>query len=168
MPRNDENWTTLEDLAAKWASDPEHLLAEFRVKSYFVVAQDVFELRQEMGLTQEQLAERAQTHQSRISKIESAELDPKLSTLIKIAEALDAHVDIQLVKNLIETAPSGRSPAESESLTPRTTAHVLKWSGGAAQIFSSVIVPVVMKITRSAILVARSPLRFRLFADYNK
>jgi transcriptional regulator with XRE-family HTH domain len=108
MPRNDENWTTLEDLEAKWARDPEHLLAEFRIKPYFVVAQDVFELRQEIGLTQEQLAERAQTHQSRISKVESAELDFKLSTLIKIAEALDAHVDIHIVKNLIETDASYR------------------------------------------------------------
>ena len=97
---NNDNWPTLDDLAAKWSKDPEHVLAEFRLKPYFTVAKDIFELRQEMKLTQEQLAERAQTHQSRISKAESADLDFKLSTLIKIAEALGAHVDVRVVMNV--------------------------------------------------------------------
>jgi transcriptional regulator with XRE-family HTH domain len=91
--------TTLAELEAEWAADPEHFIAEWRHKPYFLVAQDVFELRQELNLTQAELAEQADTHQSRISKLEGAELDPKLSTLIKVAEALGAHVNIRLCRN---------------------------------------------------------------------
>ena len=65
---------------------------------YYAVAREVLNHRNELGLTQKELAERAQTHQSRISKIESAELDLRLSTLIEIAEALHTRVDIRLVK----------------------------------------------------------------------
>jgi transcriptional regulator with XRE-family HTH domain len=94
------NWMTLDELAAKWESDPESLLAEYRQRPYFDVAQDIYELRQDMAITQAELAERAETHQSRVSKLESADLDFKLSTLAKIAEALQAHVHISVVKNL--------------------------------------------------------------------
>jgi len=43
------------------------------------------------------LAKRAGTHQTRISKIESSELDIRLSTLTGIAEALECQVVISLV-----------------------------------------------------------------------
>lgn len=70
----------------------------FRQKPYYDISLQLIKLRAEKEITQVELANLAETHQSRISKIEAAELDIKISTLIKLAEALDAFVDIQLVK----------------------------------------------------------------------
>lgn len=69
-----------------------------RQEPYFQVAREIFTCRQEMGLTQADLAEGSGTHQSRISKLESGDLDARLSTLIAVAEALDARVDIHFVR----------------------------------------------------------------------
>lgn len=96
---NFKNWKTLDELAAKWANDPESVLAELRQRPYFDVAQDIYELRLELGMKQVDLAERAQTHQSRISKLEAADLDFKISTLIRVAEALGAHVKLSVEPN---------------------------------------------------------------------
>jgi transcriptional regulator with XRE-family HTH domain len=46
------------------------------------------ELRQNQGLTQDQLAERAGTERSHISALERAEKGPALATIFKLAEAL--------------------------------------------------------------------------------
>jgi transcriptional regulator with XRE-family HTH domain len=115
---NEPNVTRHEDLLAEWSKDPEYVKAEFRVKPYYVVAKDVFDFRVEMDLTQEQLAERATTFQSRISRLESGELDFKLSTLIEVAEALDAHVDICLVKNIIEPDDTYQALLSQEISSP--------------------------------------------------
>ncbi len=90
---------TLDDLLAEWSEDPEHVREDYRLRPYFAIAKDLLRRRKELGLTQQELAEKAETHQSRISKLEAADLDFKLSTLIAIAEAMDAHVEAQIVNN---------------------------------------------------------------------
>jgi transcriptional regulator with XRE-family HTH domain len=52
----------------------------------------VMRLRKELGLTQAELAERCQTTQQQIAKIESGVSDPKLSSLQHIAKALRCEV----------------------------------------------------------------------------
>lgn len=55
----------------------------------------LYNFRQEAGLTQRQIAERANTRQSRISEIENDRLDDmKLSTLVRWAEAYGYDVEI--------------------------------------------------------------------------
>jgi predicted transcriptional regulator len=76
--------------------------AEFRkekrkLNPFFDLVVEIINRRNELGLSQKELAERAGTHQSRISKIESAEFDVRLSTLIEIAEALDTELKIKMV-----------------------------------------------------------------------
>jgi len=44
--------------------------------------------RQRAGLTQEQLAHAASVHPSEVSRLECAERDPRLSTIVRLADAL--------------------------------------------------------------------------------
>ena len=54
-------------------------------------------LRQERGLTQIELADLVNTRQSGISRLENMDALPSLSFLSKIAEALEADIEIRLV-----------------------------------------------------------------------
>lgn len=54
------------------------------------IATQIYEARMEAGLTQKQLADRINTHQSVISRLEDADYDShSLSMLIRIGKALD-------------------------------------------------------------------------------
>jgi transcriptional regulator with XRE-family HTH domain len=68
-----------------------------RLKPYYELIAQIINRRTSLGLTQRDLAARAGTHQSRISKIESGEHDIRLSTLVQLAEALGREVAIRLV-----------------------------------------------------------------------
>ena len=61
-------------------------------------------LRETLGMTQEQLARRVNRTTRSIQQIENAESTPKISTLHRIAEALNAELKIMLVprKNLVD------------------------------------------------------------------
>ncbi len=76
--------------------NPEYRKAKRKLSPYFQIVIEIINRRNELGLSQKELAERVGTHQSRISKIESASSDLRLSTLIDIAEALESELKIQL------------------------------------------------------------------------
>ncbi len=52
--------------------------------------QDLRERRTDLGLTQRELAERAEVSQPLIARIEGGDVDPRLSTLRRIVESLEA------------------------------------------------------------------------------
>jgi transcriptional regulator with XRE-family HTH domain len=56
----------------------------------YKLASDLIRLRLSKGLTQEELARRVHTRQSAIARLESAGSLPSLSTVKRVAEALDA------------------------------------------------------------------------------
>lgn len=88
---------SLQDVRTRFEQDEEFRKADRKIKPYYELVRAMIHRRSELGLTQRSLAERVGTHQSRISKIESAEHDLRLSTLIQIAEALETEVSIRLV-----------------------------------------------------------------------
>jgi transcriptional regulator with XRE-family HTH domain len=47
------------------------------------------EARERLGLTQEQVAERCGVHATEVSRIEAGKRDPKVSTLRRLAAAVD-------------------------------------------------------------------------------
>lgn len=47
------------------------------------------EARERLGLTQEQVAERSGVHATEVSRIEGGKRDPQVSTVIRLAEALE-------------------------------------------------------------------------------
>ena len=88
---------SLDSILIEKYKDPEYRKADRQIKPYYDLLLEIIHRRNTLGLSQKELAERSKTHQSRISRIESGEYDLRLSTLIKIAEALETELDIQLV-----------------------------------------------------------------------
>nr|WP_249643725.1 helix-turn-helix transcriptional regulator [Nocardia sputi] len=60
------------------------------------LAKAVYDRRTELGLTQADLAERAGLTQAKISRIEGSDTVPTLPLLAKLADALDATLNIAL------------------------------------------------------------------------
>ncbi|MFW6046965.1 MAG: helix-turn-helix domain-containing protein [Candidatus Woesearchaeota archaeon] len=62
----------------------------------FNLRQNILKLRINEGLSQTQLAELVGTKQSVISRLESGSCEPKLTTIKKIANALDKNLKIEI------------------------------------------------------------------------
>ena len=60
------------------------------------LASSLIQLRLSRGLTQEQLGEMLHTKQSSIARLESGSSLPSLTTIKRVAEALDADVEISI------------------------------------------------------------------------
>jgi transcriptional regulator with XRE-family HTH domain len=91
--------TSFEEFETELRDNREYRKAERIIKPYYDLSLEIIKRRVGLGLTQKGLAEKANTYQSRISKIESSEFDIRFSTLISIAEALDTEVSIKLMPN---------------------------------------------------------------------
>lgn len=61
---------------------------------YAAIAGKASRLRQERGLSQRELAELCGTTQSAIARFEAGTRPPKLDTLLRIAAALDAELEV--------------------------------------------------------------------------
>ena len=73
--------------------------------------QDLRERRTELELTQSELAERAGVSQPLIARIEGGDVDPRLSTLRRIVEALDeAEGDVVRARTLMHDSVVSVSP----------------------------------------------------------
>jgi transcriptional regulator with XRE-family HTH domain len=60
------------------------------------IAQQVAEQRKAHGLSQQKLAELTGTTQSAIARLESGGRPPRIDTLLRIAEALDCQLGVEL------------------------------------------------------------------------
>jgi ribosome-binding protein aMBF1 (putative translation factor) len=69
--------------------DPGYRAAQERLAPYEGIARFVIMRRAELGLTQEQLAERMGTSHSAVSRIESGQHRTSVATLERLAHALD-------------------------------------------------------------------------------
>jgi len=58
------------------------------------ISADLIRLRLDENMTQTDLAEKSGLKQSAIARLESEEVLPKLSTLLKLAKALDANINL--------------------------------------------------------------------------
>ena len=94
---NQPKVSTFEDLLCELEKSPEYRRAYRRQKPLYDLVFEIITRRNELGLTQKELADRAGTHQSAISRIESGEHNPRLNTLVEIAEGLESRLEIRLV-----------------------------------------------------------------------
>jgi transcriptional regulator with XRE-family HTH domain len=60
------------------------------------IADRVAERRKELGLSQAELAELVATTQSAIARLESGGRPPRIDTLLRIADALDCELSVEL------------------------------------------------------------------------
>lgn len=80
----------------KLLRDPEFRKEYEALKPEYKLASALIRLRLAKGLTQEQLAKLLNTKQESIARLESGDSLPSLSTVKKVAIALDAELEINL------------------------------------------------------------------------
>ena len=80
----------------KLLKDPEFRKEYEALEPEYKLASALIRLRLAKGLTQEQLAKLLNTKQESIARLESGGSLPSLSTVRKVADALDAEVEINL------------------------------------------------------------------------
>ncbi|MEJ5260179.1 MAG: helix-turn-helix transcriptional regulator [Anaerohalosphaeraceae bacterium] len=86
-------------LHEKFIKGDKRRLAELEAEREKIkIAEQVYALRQQMGLTQKQLADLIGTTQSVISRLESADYEnERLKTLQKLAAALQCKLEVRFV-----------------------------------------------------------------------
>jgi transcriptional regulator with XRE-family HTH domain len=77
--------------------DPEFKKEYEKLEPEYKIIRQILSLRRKKNLTQEQLAELTGAKQSSIARIESGRHNTSLGLLEKIAEALDAELDIRFI-----------------------------------------------------------------------
>ncbi len=75
------------DLHKKWSEDPEYRKAYDRLGPEFEISRSLIEARTRAKLTQAELAQRMNTTQSVVARLESGRTRPSTRTLEKIARA---------------------------------------------------------------------------------
>jgi transcriptional regulator with XRE-family HTH domain len=86
--------TNMRDLHEKWMKDPEYRREYEALEEEFTLMQALIAARVNAGLTQEQLAERMQTSQSAIARLESGRTMPSGRTLARYAKATGTRLRI--------------------------------------------------------------------------
>lgn len=84
----------VDDLHKKWMKDGSYRSAFKELASEFEIAHAVIQARVQASLTQEQLAERMDTTQSVIARLESGRVRPSTQTLERLATATGTRLKI--------------------------------------------------------------------------
>lgn len=86
-----------DDIKAQMMEDAEFQEEYDKLQPRYELISQIIEARKSMKMTQEELAKRAGTRKSNISRLESGYYNPSLDFLIKIAKGLgkDVHIEIR-------------------------------------------------------------------------
>jgi ribosome-binding protein aMBF1 (putative translation factor) len=87
--------TRISVLHQEWMKDEEYRKEYEALEEEFALARAIIEARAKAGLTQEELAERMQTSQSTIARLESGRAMPSGKTLAKLAKATGTRLEIR-------------------------------------------------------------------------
>ena len=82
------------ELHEKWSEDPAYKAEYDKLEPGFEIARLLVEVRAQAGLTQVELAERLQTTQSALARLESGRIRPSINMLEKIARATGTRLRI--------------------------------------------------------------------------
>lgn len=91
-----ETWTKWDDLKKDLLKDLEFKAEVERLEPEFRLVRSLIACRQAKGLSQAALAEKMGTKQAAIARLESGRANPTLKFLHKVADALDADVEVSL------------------------------------------------------------------------
>lgn len=86
-----------DDIKAQMMEDAEFQEEYNKLQPRYELISQIIEARKSMKMTQQELAKRAGTRKSNISRLESGSYNPSLDFLIKIAKGLgkDVHIEIR-------------------------------------------------------------------------
>ena len=84
------------DLKRRLMQDPDFVEEYEALGPEYELARSIIALRIRSGLTQQELADRLNTTQSVVSRLESGSAKPSLATLQRLAKALDARLVARL------------------------------------------------------------------------
>lgn len=87
--------TKMKELHKKWMRDPEYRREYDALEEEFALASAMIEARSRAGLTQEELAEKMETSQSAIARMESGRSIPSGNTLKRFARATGTRLKIR-------------------------------------------------------------------------
>ena len=87
----------LKDYKEKKMQDPEFVKAYEEIQPEMNVIRAMIEARTSQNLTQKELSERTGIDQSDISKIETGNANPSLSTLKRLAEGMDMILRLEFI-----------------------------------------------------------------------
>lgn len=104
------------DVKREMLSNPDVAREYEALKMEHELARSIIRRRLEKGLSQRQLAERADTRQPVISRLESGNSTPSLSLLQRVAKALDADVVVRIEE---QSAPRKKSRARQGAAATR-------------------------------------------------
>lgn len=101
---------SLEKFIQEQLARPEVQREYLRLAPFYRLAGDLILLRKKRGLSQQELAEKAGTTQAVVSRLENVAVHCSLESVIRLAEALGAGVEVRLIP--LEEMNSG--PVEDE------------------------------------------------------
>ena len=87
--------TRIKDLHKKWMRDPSYRKEYDALDEEFALASAMLEARSRAGLTQGELADRMETSQSAIARMESGRVLPSGSTLKRFARATGSRLRVR-------------------------------------------------------------------------
>ena len=88
------------DLHEEWGRDPEYQAAYDALQPEFELARSLIEVRMGAGLTQAQLAERMETTQSVVARLESGRVHLSTRTLGKVAQSTGTRLRISFERTV--------------------------------------------------------------------
>jgi ribosome-binding protein aMBF1 (putative translation factor) len=101
-----KNTIPAELVFAEWRKDPQYVAAYDALEEEFALASQIIGARARAGLSQAELAERMNTSQSAIARLEGGRSRPSTRTLRKLAEATGSKLRI-----VLEPADDGKRAA---------------------------------------------------------
>ncbi len=94
MKKKQPKTISLKQFAKDFTSEQKKIVKE-EIKYYYLLTQ-FKEAREKKGLSQEELAQKAQINRTTLSKVETGSRNATIDTLSKIALAMDMQLDMRL------------------------------------------------------------------------
>ena len=113
-------WSVLREEALR---DPEVRAAYEKRRLAFELGQQVRTMRERAGLTQEELADRIHSTQGTIARLEAGGREPAVSTLARIAAALEARVEVRLFPRTSQRPVTAARTVRTATTGSRRTGH---------------------------------------------
>ena len=105
--------TKIKDLHKKWLRDAEYRKAYDALEEEFTLASALIAARSQAGLTQEELAERMETSQSAIARMENGRTIPSGSTLQRFARATGTRLRISFEPEKAKKSQTRAQPRQT-------------------------------------------------------